>query len=198
MKHDSPRYNRRSVRLKHYDYSQAGIYFVTLCTHNRVLFFDDPVLRELAGTSWEAIPDHADGVGLEDWVVMPNHLHGLLVLAESPVPANRPPLDSPGSSVPVEAGRVAGSMISPKGNLLAVVVRTYKAAVTTACRRIGRADFRWQRGYYEHVVRQHDELENIRRYIHDNPQQWTLDHDNPSTAVAHRLPRRGLSDASDW
>jgi hypothetical protein len=74
------------------------------------------------------------------------------------------------------------SMMSPRRGTLSVVVRTYKAAVTTGCRAAGHAAFGWQRGFYEHVVRNGRELEAIRRYIRDNPRRWALDRDNLANA----------------
>ncbi len=70
------------------------------------------------------------------------------------------------------------SMSPPRGSL-AVIVRTYKAAVTTECRRTGHAGFAWQRGYYERIIRDDAELDRIRQYILDNPAQWEIDEENP-------------------
>ena len=70
-------------------------------------------------------------------------------------------------------------MISPRRNTLPVIIRTYKAAVSTLCRRAGYKHFKWQRGYYEHVIRSEDELNRARQYIFDNPLQWDMDENNP-------------------
>jgi len=69
--------------------------------------------------------------------------------------------------------------LSPHRDTLAVVIRTYKAAVTTLCRRAGRDDFAWQRNYYEHIIRNEGELNRIRQYIIDNPSRWERDRNNP-------------------
>ena len=70
--------------------------------------------------------------------------------------------------------------MSPRRNTLSVLVRTYKAAVTTACRAAQRSEFAWQRGFYEHIVRDPRQLDALRRYVRDNPLQWALDRDNPA------------------
>lgn len=72
---------RRSIRLRGYDYTRAGVYFVTICTQGRELFFIDEAQRQIAEECWLAIPDFNPGVDLDEWVVMPNHLHGIIVFA---------------------------------------------------------------------------------------------------------------------
>ncbi len=138
------------------------MYFVTICTNSRVTYFDNPSIHEIAASAWQAIPNHAVGVTLDEWVIMPNHLHGLLELAGL---ATQSPEPNTGTE--------------PHGPSLANIVRTYKAAVTLACRRAGLDQFAWQRGYYEHVVRDRGELDRVRLYIRNNPAQWALDQENP-------------------
>ena len=74
--------SRRSIRLKGYDYTQVGAYFVTICADNRECLFDDLVLRRVVETYWCAIPQHFSNVVLDEWIVMPNHLHGVIVIAD--------------------------------------------------------------------------------------------------------------------
>ena len=81
---DPDRHHRRSIRLPGYDYSSAGAYFVTICTYKRDLLFDDPVLRRVAEALWQHIPRHFPDVQLDTWVVMPNHVHGIIVIADDP------------------------------------------------------------------------------------------------------------------
>ncbi len=169
------RLQRRSIRLRNYDYAQPGAYFVTICTHQRELFFDDEVMRRCAEDCWLAIPDHIPYVDLDEWVVMPNHLHGIIVIAEGS--------DTGLSGVGVQLNASTGqrrSVVSPRRGTLGVIVRTYKAAVTTCCREGNHAEFAWHRNYYEHVIRNERELRAIRQYIADNPLKWSLDRDNPA------------------
>ena len=79
--YDPQKHHRRSIRLKGWDYRTPGMYFVTICTHQRQNLFEDPVLKEVVEITWRLIPEqrHAKHVRLDEWIVMPNHLHGILV-----------------------------------------------------------------------------------------------------------------------
>ncbi len=195
MKYDPLKHQRRSQRLSGYDYASPGAYFVTIVTYQRVMFFEQPAVRALAEACWRAIPAHAPNVTLDEWVVMPNHVHGIIVINELAdnggninvgrgVQLNAPTLNERTSNAtdnrwkPRDPDNVF-SMISARSRTLSVIVRTYKATVTTACRR-AQLDFAWQRGFYEHVVRSERELSAIRRYIRENPLKWALDRDNPA------------------
>jgi REP element-mobilizing transposase RayT len=91
MPFNPDRLHRCSIRLRGYDYAQAGAYFITICTNPRAPFFDDAALRQIAQGCWEAIPEFNPGIELDEWVVMPNHLHGILILpAEQGVLSNAP------------------------------------------------------------------------------------------------------------
>jgi REP element-mobilizing transposase RayT len=167
---------RQSIRLKDYDYRQRGIYFVTICTGDRITYFDRPRPKAIAGQVWVSLPEH-HRVTLDEWVVMPNHVHGLLVLV-----GDGPSADKPTAERTDVVGQFSPHMsnLGPRGSSLGAVVRAYKAAVSKIIRAGGQADFAWQRGYYEHVVRREAELDRIREYIRNNPAQWALDHDNPA------------------
>ena len=157
---------RRSPRLAGYDYSQAGLYFVTVCTWTR-----RPVLGEVvdgavrlspAGQAtaavWDSLPRRFPAVDLDAFVVMPNHVHGIVVLGGDP--------DLPPATAPT----------------LAAVMRAFKSvagiAGNRALSRTGRPF--WQRSYHDRIIRNPRELELIRRYIDDNPARWDTDPDNPS------------------
>ncbi|MEK6709271.1 MAG: transposase [Nitrospinota bacterium] len=170
------RQRRSSLRLKGYDYSRAGAYFVTFCTLNRELFFLDEGTRGIAEQCWREIPVHFPSVQLDEWVVMPNHLHGILVLdLRRGVQLNAPTKNLRGNPF---------SAISPRPFTLSVAVRTYKAAVTTRSRRSDSVTFGWQRNYYEHIIRNEQELNRIRQYIAENPLGWASDPNNPSATEA--------------
>ena len=177
------RSRRRSIRLRDYDYSQVGAYFVTICTYNRELFLEDASIRQIAETCWKAIPDHSPDVVLDEWVIMLNHLHGILVLADDRREIGEDNRRGVQLNAPTRDRHNPFSAMSPQRRTLSVVIRTYKAAVTTLCRRAGH-DFAWQRNYFEHVVRDEDDLSRIRRYIRDNPLCWDLDENNPACELA--------------
>lgn len=169
MPYDPQLHHRRSIRLRGYDYSQGGMYFVTICTRDRALLFEDERVQKLAERCWLSIPEHFSAVELDEWIVMPNHVHGLLLIND---------VVGGGEALGVQLNAptdVGFPQVSPKHSSLGVIVRTYKAAVTTACRQAGASGFGWQRGYHDRVVRNDRELDNIRRYIANNPYHWEHD-----------------------
>jgi len=164
---------RRSIRLRGYDYGQPGPYFVTICTRKRECTLgtirDGEIALSMAGkvvaACWRAIPDHFHHVCLDEFVVMPNHVHGILQVGRRGTPWR----------APTEAfGR-------PVRGSLPTVIRAFKASATKILIRAKhRKEFLWQRGYYEHVVRDEEELARVREYIADNPMKWDEDVDNPA------------------
>src|SRR5262249_2100239 len=130
-------------------------------------------------------------VRLDEWVVMPNHVHGIIVIEERKDNRgdfnDRRGVQPQRGAAQLNAPTVidqretdnAFSGMSPRRHTLTVIVRTYKAAVTTACRE-AQLDFGWQRGYYEHVVRGEADLGRIRQYIQTNPARWVIDILNPT------------------
>jgi REP element-mobilizing transposase RayT len=162
LKHD-----RRSVRLEGYDYSQDGAYFVTICTRDRALLFENEEVRAIVEQCWLGIPDHFPTVQLDEWVIMPNHLHGIVVIVDCRGTACRAPT--------VEFG-------NPTPGSLSTIIRSFKSAVSKRINilRDTPGASVWQRNYYEHVIRTEDELNRARQYILDNPLQWVMDENNPS------------------
>jgi putative transposase len=169
---------RKHIRLKGYDYSQPGEYFVTICIRGRQHLLGEiadgnMVLNAIGKTAkecWNEIPLHCPNVEIDAFVVMPNHVHGIIRIMDNPrrdVQLN----------IPTETYH---SRISPRAGSLAVIVRTYKAAVTTICRKNGIAEFGWQSGFYEHIIRDDRTLARIRDYIASNPQRWICDVENPN------------------
>jgi REP element-mobilizing transposase RayT len=172
MKYNPAIHHRTSVRLKEYDYSQPGEYFVTLCTHEKVCVFGEVVedevqltpMGEIAKRCWEEIPKHFPNVELDEHVVMPNHIHGIIVLNDH------------GRDVQLNVP----TRLSPRRGSLSVIIRTYKAAVTAECRDKKYSEFRWQSRFYDHVIRDGQDLDRIREYIIENPIKWYLDENNPN------------------
>lgn len=170
---------RRSIRLADYNYSLAGAYFITICIKDRRSILGDikngnvdlSPIGEIAHQFWKEIPDHFEYVELDAFIIMPNHLHGMIFLTSDcrGVQLNTPEMTAANDY----------KSISPKQGTLSVIIPTFKAAVTTECRR-GKCHFSgWQRNYYEHIVRSEDELGRIREYIVNNPLQWQFDRENP-------------------
>jgi REP element-mobilizing transposase RayT len=164
------------MRLQGYDYSQAAAYFVTICTHDRGRLFGDAVEGQMrvnpfggiVQSCWAALPLHYPRVELDAFVVMPNHVHGVLILT---VGAGLKP-------APTEPSKFYG---------LPEVIRGFK---TFSSRRINEmrntpGQRLWQRSYYEHIIRDQDGLDSVRQYILSNPAQWSLGQENP--LVGHPL-----------
>lgn len=190
MTQNAEKRQRRSIRLRGYDYAQTGAYFITIVTKDRLCLFGDVVGGEMrlnergpiVQTVWEELPDHYLSVQCDAFVVMPNHIHGIITLAnngatgKSDVGAGFKP--ARGVAVGPHSAR-AGLKPAPT---LSEVVRAFK---TFSARRINEMRGSpgiavWQRNYYEHVVRSDNELDRIREYIMNNPVQWELDLENPS------------------
>ncbi len=186
------RRKRRSLRLKDYDYTQPGGYFVTICTQDRRCLWGDVragemwlnEIGQIAEWCWEEVPSHFPHVRGDSFVVMPNHLHGILILRET---RRGTTCRAPTPDTEEFARPVAGS--------LPTIIRSFKAAVTKHVRRATKIkDFQvWQRGYYERIVRNERELELLREYIVSNPIRWALDAENPAVIAGGK---RGLHQGS--
>ena len=168
MKYDPQLHHRRSIRLSGYDYSQPGAYFVTICTYNRELSLKAEQVKEIVRSAWDSLPARFPHVMLDEFVMMPNHIHGIIILAPT---AGAPP------------GRGAASRgAASSAPTLGRVVRAFKSVSAIEANRIMSRSERpfWQRNYYEHIIRDEDELNIIRQYIRDNPLGWEQDPDNPA------------------
>lgn len=168
-----------SMRIKEYDYSTPGFYFVTICTSERkcVLgtFHDGHIeLSELGETirgCWLAIPRHFASVKLHEFVVMPNHLHGIVEIVAVGAQQAAPLL-----GMDLHARNSA----CVKPGSLGAIIRSYKAAVTRQARKeLGRHGDVWQRNYFERMLRDGKEIADTSRYIAENPMMWELDQENP-------------------
>jgi len=165
------RYRIATARLRGYDYGQNGAYFVTICTQDRVRYFGEmeipaqdwnPVrlrptpLANVAAACWQQIPVRFPFVALDAFVVMPDHIHGLLLI------------DKPTETTPL---LYYENRFAPQNDNLAAILRGYKAGVTSQARQAGLA-FQWQPRFHDRVVRNGLEMERIRKYILDNPTRW--------------------------
>jgi REP element-mobilizing transposase RayT len=176
--------NRRSVRLPNYDYATPGGYFITICTQNRNVLFDDARLRAIVETAWEDIPNHHPDVEIDDFVVMPNHVHGVLFLAAA----------EPKQARAQQVAPLRQTAIRVAPGALGAIVRAFKARVTRDVRAALGSDVTvWQRNYHEHVIRHESALRRIRQYIVDNPERWEADAENPVGR-----PDQAEREFSDW
>jgi putative transposase len=163
-----------SIRLKNFDYTQPGFYFVTICSHERRCLFGSiqnaavslNALGRIVQDSWAQIPKHFPSTTLHNFVVMPNHVHGIIEIGCQSGRSSAAPLQRE-ATLHVSAGS------------LAAIVRSFKSAVTkNAHERLQLSGQVWQRSYFETVVRGEEQLGNARSYIARNPSQWQWDREN--------------------
>jgi putative transposase len=191
MGFDPDKHHRRSVRLQGHDYAQPGAYFVTICTRDRECLFGHAVngemhsndAGEIARRCWEDIPHHLPLVELDAFVVMPNHVHGMVVIRE--------PCRGEASAVTIHVAKAPSKPDAsplrqrPNGTQprsLSAIVQNFKSISTRKMNTARGAPGTpvWQRGYYEHIVRTEGELMAIRDYILGNPARWDEDENNPA------------------
>lgn len=152
MKYNSKIHHRRSIRLKEYDYSQCGAYFINICTKNRERYFEKyKQLKSIVKHQWKNIPNRFSHVELDEYIIMPDHFHGILFLQS---------LDWAGARPAPTIGKIIGSFKS------LCIHDWLKHIYKNKINEIGKF---WQRNYYEHIIRNEKELNRIREYIINNP-----------------------------
>ena len=179
MKYDRNKHHRRSIRLKGYDYSQPGAYFVTICVDQRQCLFGDVVDEQMilnqygaiVADEWQKSPTIRREIELDAWVVMPNHFHGIVIITNDSVGANgRSPLQRDGSPLQMKPKSLSSLMAGFKS------VTTKKINIL----RDAPGTKLWQRNYYEHIIRNQDTIDKIRHYIVNNPISWSIDQLHPN------------------
>jgi len=149
---------KNSLRLEGYDYSQNNAYLVTVCTNNRESSINTDEIRSIIRQVWDNLPGHYDNIILDEFVVMPNHVHVIIIIQDDAVGADL---------------RSARS--------LSEIIRGFKSFSTRELNKhlnISGKSF-WQRNYYDHVIRDEIDLYSKRKYIRENPLKWELDEENP-------------------
>lgn len=201
MTYNPDKYHRRSIRSKDYDYAQAGAYFITICTYNKECIFGnvkngEMMLNEygkVVEREWLRTYQIRTDIELDEFIVMPNHMHGIFVIIESLVGAHsRAPMQAQHSRAPMQAQRGCVP-IQRKPRSLSSFLAGFKSAVTSQINELRGTPYAplWQRNYYEHVIRNEDDLSEIREYIVNNSLKWELDIENPDNVGAHsRAPQR--------
>ena len=171
-------HHRQSIRLKEYDYSQEGLYFVTICVQKYACLFGQITegkmclseIGEITGKLWYEIKNHASNIELHEFVVMPNHLHGIIEIIDANVGARHALPTRAGHALPLQT-----RFQNPGKNTLSSIVGSYKSAVSKYVHHLGFTKFSWQRNYYEHIIRNADSYTQIAQYIINNPINWKSD-----------------------
>ena len=171
--------DRKPNRLQNYEYSQTGYYLVTICTQDRVNYFGEIEkgrmrlndIGQIVTDCWRAIPDHLHNTALDEFVVMPNHIHGIIVIKDNnPLRDNG---DGVGNNDRCSLRNARNMELLPK------IISQYKSSVTRMVRkRWNNHSFGWQKSFYDHVIRNDEDLYRIRAYIQNNPLNWELDKNN--------------------
>ena len=201
-------HHRQSIRLRYYDYADAGGYFVTICTHERDCLFGEVVNGEMrlneAGQAvwdeWHQTEIVRQNLVLDEFVIMPNHFHGILFIDDGVGATRWVARDSPdvATTIGMTDRRVTGlkgtqsraqmrathrvAPTGPASGSIGAIIGQFKSIVT---KRINALRSNpgcpvWQRNYYEHIIRNEHDLLNIRRYIAENPLKWEQDENNPA------------------
>lgn len=187
------KYRIDSARLKGYDYSLNALYFITICTNEMISYFGEihdkkMILNEtgqIAHNFWQGIPQHFPNCQLDKFIVMPNHVHGILMLN------NKAKQDSGAvetlhatsqneqqkqneNQVQSKPKNQIMSNISPKSGSISTIIRSYKSAVTKDVRTF-QSEFTWQTRFHDHIIRNDKEYQKIANYIVENPLKWQED-----------------------
>jgi putative transposase len=168
-------FQRHTIRLPGFDYTTSGAYFVTICTYRKEPIFGEIINGEIQLNNigriveywWNDIPKHFNCVGIDEFVIMPNHVHGIVWINE------------------YQNDRVGAQFIAPtdidvnfRGVInhaptLGMIIRSFKAKTSFIAK-----EHLWQRNYHDHIIRNDRELFAIRKYIHENPLKWEMDPEN--------------------
>jgi putative transposase len=174
-------YRIESTRLKEWDYSRYGYYFVTICTKDKQYFFgeimgDEMQLSEIGkivAEEWQNSEKIRDYVKLDQWIIMPNHLHGIVIIQNE----NKVETHSHASqNLPTPPGDAFNASLQRSN--LSSVIRGFKSATFRKIHKKRFVNFAWQSRFYDHIIRNEKELHEIREYILYNPLKWHLDEEN--------------------
>jgi len=188
------KYRIETTRLPGWDYTSPGYYFITICIRDRLCVLGE--IRNgkvhltpagiIAEKYWRVIPSHFPSAGLDAFIIMPNHMHGIIQIVETPdsggsKPCHHPPVETPDSGVSTTIDHFS---VSPdeskfknkqwKPGSLGVIINQYKRICTIEIRK-HLPSFQWQPRYYDHIIRTEEDLNRIREYIIFNPLKWTED-----------------------
>ncbi|MEO9145446.1 MAG: transposase [Ginsengibacter sp.] len=193
IKYNPKIHHRRSIRLKGYDYSQAGAYFITICTNDRKCVFGEITNGEMmlndygkiANDEWEKLPQRFPNFELDVFQIMPNHMHGIVLLNESVGAGLAPAQNDNGATARVAPTKTVGDIVGAYKSLVAnECLKIFKLNWETVNRAgVNRAGVNpaptmgklWQRNYYEHIIRNEQSYQTISNYIINNPDNWSSD-----------------------
>ena len=179
METKNKKYNRRSIRLQRYDYSLPGAYFITICIHEQKMLLKIKGVQMMIRSVWSSLPDRFLSLKLDEFVIMPNHIHAILCI--NTVGAD---LVSARNKADLVSARNKADLVSAP--TISRIVQAFKS-ITTYKYILGVKENNWplfdkrlwQRNYYDHIIRSEKSLNYIREYIVNNPIRWEFDKENP-------------------
>jgi putative transposase len=185
MKYDPDKHHRKSIRLKDYDYSQSVAYFVTMCAYKKQCLFGDIIngkvelseIGVIVEQYWKEISVHFQNVSLDYFVIMPNHIHGIINI----VGAKHSHLASTNKTSVFPANALPLRLHGTDPDSLGAIIQNFKSITTRKINKMLKHQGMsiWQKNYYEHIIRNDDNLNEICEYIINNPLKWDLDKENP-------------------
>lgn len=173
------KYRVESARLCGYDYGQNGVYFITICTKNRIHHFGKvsngkmelSEIGKYASECWSNIPKHFPFVELGEFVIMPNHVHGIIIINK----INENEFQIPFNEINIPFFQSTyRNQFGPQSQNIASIIRGFKVGVTKSAKNIV-SDFKWQARFHDHIVRNEKSFNHIQNYILNNPLKWSQD-----------------------
>ncbi len=183
------KYRVETTRLMGWDYAAVGWYFVTICTRNREYFFGEvegkdvrlSAAGDMAAQCWREIPIHFPHAAIDEFIVMPNHVHGIVVIERTVDVSNVETRHTCPDPQVLGVASLQKNKFGPlKRGSVSKIIQAYKAVVTKWCHANQYPYFDWQPRFYDHIVRDDKGLAEIREYIVNNPAQWDLDRNKTS------------------
>ncbi|MBS1250527.1 MAG: hypothetical protein MAG431_02121 [Chloroflexi bacterium] len=181
------KYRIKSTRLPDWDYTSPGWYFVTICTKGRQLFFGQVIdgemhlspIGKIVAEEWQKTEAIRENVTLDEWVIMPNHLHGIIMIHErdprSVETSRRGVSTDRGSSTEQGDSPTTKAIQHWKPGSLGAIIGQIKSVCTKRIWAAGYDEFGWQSRFYDHIIRDQASLDRIRAYIRNNPKEWEDD-----------------------
>ena len=177
-------HHRRSIRLRNYDYCQFGYYYVTICIHEKRHLLGEivdsqmnlsemGVIVELELLKTEQIREY---VKIQEYVIIPNHIHAIIQIMDRDEPND--PVRARRWHALIASNHDENSPVRLTPNTLGSIICQLKSITTKQCRQSGHPEFAWHRGYHERILRNVDELFQVRQYIRANPVAWAMDKEN--------------------
>jgi REP element-mobilizing transposase RayT len=163
--------------LRGHDYAQTGMYYVTVCVKDRECILGENLQNEvklsrigkIVKECWEGIPKHFSHAMLDEFVIMPDHLHGIIILVGTRHAVSQPLASSQREEISLQTGEEFGRPICGS---LSTIMRSFKSAASNRIHSEGYPEFAWQSRFYDHILRDARDLERVRRYIRNNPTRW--------------------------